>query len=58
MRGTNKQNQVLEESFESTKLFHQNLEDYFCAKLVNQGYIMNEEINNTLLFQQLTNFRL
>ena len=27
------QNQVLEESFESTKLFHQNLEDYFCAKI-------------------------
>ena len=33
VRGTNKQNQVLEESFESTKLFHQNLEDYFCAKI-------------------------
>ncbi len=32
VRGTNKQNQVLEESFESTKLFHQNLEDYFYAK--------------------------
>lgn len=32
VRGTNKQNQVLEESFEATKPFHQNLEDYFLAK--------------------------
>lgn len=32
VRGTNKQNQVLEESFETTKPFHQGLEDYFIAK--------------------------
>lgn len=32
VRGTNKQNQVLEESFETTKPFHQDLEDYFLAK--------------------------
>ena len=32
VRGTNKQNQVLEESFETTKTFHQKLEDYFEAK--------------------------
>lgn len=32
VRGTNKQNQVLEESFETTKPFHQDLEDYFIAK--------------------------
>lgn len=32
VRGTNKQNQVLEESFEATKTFHQELEDYFAAK--------------------------
>ena len=32
VRGTNKQNQVLEESFETTKPFHQELEDYFLAK--------------------------
>lgn len=32
VRGTNKQNQVLEESFETTKPFHQALEDYFIAK--------------------------
>lgn len=32
VRGTNKQNQVLEESFETTKPFHQMLEDYFEAK--------------------------
>ena len=32
VRGTNKQNQVLEESFETTKPFHQELEDYFIAK--------------------------
>ena len=32
VRGTNKQNQVLEESFETTKLFHQDLELYFIAK--------------------------
>lgn len=29
VRGTNKQNQVLEESFETTKPFHQKIEDYF-----------------------------
>ena len=32
VRGTNKQNQVLEESFETTKPFHQIIEDYFEAK--------------------------
>lgn len=32
VRGTNKQNQVLEESFETTKAFHQELEDFFAAK--------------------------
>lgn len=32
VRGTNKQNQVLEESFETTKTFHQKIEDYFEAK--------------------------
>lgn len=32
VRGTNKQNQVLEESFETTKPFHQNIEDFFAAK--------------------------
>ena len=32
VRGTNKQNQVLEESFETTKPFHQKIEDYFEAK--------------------------
>lgn len=32
VRGTNKQNQVLEESFETTKPFHQDLEDFFAAK--------------------------
>ncbi len=32
VRGTNKQNQVLEESFETTKPFHQKLEDFFTAK--------------------------
>lgn len=32
VRGTNKQNQVLEEAFETTKPFHQDLEDYFLAK--------------------------
>lgn len=32
VRGTNKQNQVLEESFETTKPFHQDLEEYFFAK--------------------------
>ena len=32
VRGTNKQNQVLEESFETIKPFHQQLEDYFEAK--------------------------
>lgn len=32
VRGTNKQNQVLEESFETTKPFHQDLEDFFVAK--------------------------
>lgn len=32
VRGTNKQNQVLDESFEATKEFHQKLEDYFHAK--------------------------
>lgn len=32
VRGTNKQNQVLEESFETTKPFHQGLEDFFIAK--------------------------
>ena len=32
VRGTNKQNQVLEESFETTKPFHQDLEQYFIAK--------------------------
>ena len=32
VRGTNKQNQVLEEAFETTKPFHQELEDYFLAK--------------------------
>ncbi|MBR4199226.1 MAG: AIPR family protein [Bacteroidales bacterium] len=32
VRGTNKQNQVLEESFETTKPFHQHLEDYFSAR--------------------------
>lgn len=31
VRGTNKQNQVLDEAFETTKLFHQNLEEYFLA---------------------------
>lgn len=35
VRGTNKQNQVLEESFETTKPFHQNLEEYFNAKTNN-----------------------
>lgn len=33
VRGTNKQNQVLEESFETTKPFHQNIEDFFEAKI-------------------------
>ncbi|MBQ7149453.1 MAG: AIPR family protein [Prevotella sp.] len=32
VRGTNKQNQVLDESFETTKRFHQELEEYFIAK--------------------------
>lgn len=32
VRGTNRQNQVLEESFETTKPFHQKIEDYFEAK--------------------------
>lgn len=32
VRGTNKQNQVLEEAFETTKPFHQDLEDFFLAK--------------------------
>lgn len=32
VRGTNKQNLVLEESFETTKPFHQELEEYFIAK--------------------------
>lgn len=32
VRGTNKQNQVLEESFETTKPFHQKIEDFFEAK--------------------------
>lgn len=32
VRGTNKQNQVLDESFETTKLFHQTVEDFFLAK--------------------------
>ena len=32
VRGTNKQNQVLDESFETTKPFHQKIEDYFEAK--------------------------
>lgn len=33
VRGTNKQNQVLEESFETTKPFHQKIEDFFEAKI-------------------------
>lgn len=32
VRGTNKQNQVLEESFESTRPFHQEIEQFFEAK--------------------------
>lgn len=32
VRGTNKQNQVLDEAFEATKPFHQNLEEYFASK--------------------------
>lgn len=31
VRGTNKQNQVLDEAFEATKPFHQDLEEYFLA---------------------------
>lgn len=32
VRGTNKQNQVLDESFETTRPFHQTIEDFFLAK--------------------------
>ena len=46
VRGTNKQNQVLEESFETTKPFHQELEDYLQQKRNRYSYFMREEINN------------
>lgn len=62
VRGTNKQNQVLEESFETTKPFHQELEDYFTAKTEpiqlfyerrNKQYSANPTINR----YQIVNLR-
>lgn len=62
VRGTNKQNQVLEESFETTKPFHQELEDYFNAKTEpvrlfyerrNKQYSANQTINR----YQIVNLR-
>lgn len=62
VRGTNKQNQVLEESFETTKSFHQDLEDYFIAKTEpiqlfyerrNKQYSANPTINR----YQIVNLR-
>ena len=62
VRGTNKQNQVLEESFETTKPFHQELEDYFNAKTEpvrlfyerrNKQYSANPTINR----YQIVNLR-
>ena len=62
VRGTNKQNQVLEESFETTKPFHQEIEDYFTAKTEpvqlfyerrNKQYSANPNINR----YQIVNLR-
>ena len=62
VRGTNRQNQVLEESFETTKPFHQKLEDYFIAKAEpiqlfyerrNKQYSANSTINR----YQIVNLR-
>lgn len=44
VRGTNKQNQVLEEAFEATKPFHQLLENYFEAK--NDIVVLHYERRN------------
>lgn len=62
VRGTNKQNQVLEEAFETTKPFHQHLEDYFNARHEkvslyyerrNKQYASNPNINK----YQIVNLR-
>ncbi len=62
VRGTNKQNQVLEESFETTKPFHQELEDYFVAKrevaqLYYERRIKQYSTNPSINRYQIVNLR-
>ena len=64
VRGTNKQNQVLEESFETTKPFHQDIEDYFEAKNNNRISLHYERRNkqyssmSTISRYQIVNLRI
>lgn len=63
VRGTNKQNQVLDEAFEATKPFHQDLEEYFLA-ISGEPKLYYErrakQYNNNLLIKktQIVNLRI
>lgn len=63
VRGTNKQNQVLDESFEATKPFHQEMEEYFIAKsgdvkIYYERRIKQYSSDSTINKYQIVNLRI
>ncbi len=64
VRGTNRQNQVLEEAFETTRPFHQRLEEFFNSYQINRDKIYYERrskqynYNPTIRKTQIINLRI